>query len=287
MLKRWLSPLALVLVVLLTWPPQGASAQTPGSTTVYVDGQRVTTSAIMQNGLQLVPAAFFRGLNASVGWSERYRSAVITTASIQIGFAAGERYADYQRAGEAAWLRDSLDTRTTLIGGSAYVPLAYTAKKIGLSVHYDERTRSAVLSTGDSGLVVKAQSTQTSAEELNWLYKITEAEAGGESYAGKVAVAASILNRVASPDWPDTITDTIFQVEYINGTAYYQYSPVLDKRIYSVTPSQETRSAVQAALNGSDPGLGAVVFYNPDKTDNAWVRSRPVTARIGNHVFAK
>ncbi|CAM4173452.1 cell wall hydrolase [Paenibacillus alkaliterrae] len=126
-----------------------------------------------------------------------------------------------------------------------------------------------------------------SQEDLKWLYQVTEAEAGGESYKGKTAVAASILNRVKSPDWPMTIQDTIFQVTKYNGISYYQYSPVLDKRIYEVTPSAERKKAVQAALNGEDPSKGAVVFYNPGKTDNQWVRSKEVTVIIGNHVFAK
>ncbi|RUS48949.1 cell wall hydrolase [Cohnella sp. AR92] len=288
--RRWtlsLTSLTLLAAIILAWPPQGASAQSIGGTTVYVDGQRVVTTAITQNGLQLVPASFFRQLNASVSWSASYRSAVLSTDSLVMGFPVGERHTDYQRAGETAWKRDFLDTRTTIINGSAYVPLAYTARKIGLSVGYDTRTRSATISSAEGNLVVQSTAHQASSEELNWLYRLTEAEAGGESYAGKVAVAASILNRVDSPEWPDSIIDTIFQVDTYNGISYYQYSPVLDKRIYSVSPTRETMNAVQDALSGSDPGLGAVVFYNPDKTDNAWVRSRPVTVRIGNHVFAK
>lgn len=288
LIKRWTMPLGLLLLMMIwAWPAHGAAAQTPDHTAVYVDGQRISTTAIVQNGFQLVPASFFRHFNVTVGWSERYRSAVLGTPAIQIGFPAGERHTDYQRAGAAAWQRDFLDTRTTLIGGTAYVPLAYTAKKLGLSVRYDTRMGAPVISTGEGGPIALAKQSQPTGEELRWLYRITEAEAGGESYAGKVAVAASILNRVDHPEWPDTIIDTIFQVDYYNGKAYYQYSPVLDKRIHAVTPSQETIRAVRDALNGSDPGLGAIVFYNPDKTDNAWVRSRPVTVRIGNHIFAK
>lgn len=285
--KYWTLPLTLVLVAILAWPAPGASAQTLGGATVYVNGQPASTTVIIQNGYQLVPASWFRGLNVSVGWSEQYRSAVLTTSSIQIGFPAGERHSDYRSAGKTAWQRDNLDTRTTLIGGTAYVPLAYTARKLGFGVQYDSRKGAALISTGEGGFVAMSQQKQSSDEELLWLYRITEAEAGSESYAGKVAVAASILNRVEHPEWPDTIIDAIFQVDYYNGKSYYQYSPVLDKRIYSVSPSQETKRAVQEALNGSDPGLGAIVFFNPKKTDNAWVRSRPVTVKIGNHVFAK
>jgi len=288
--KRWSISLSLLLVTVtvtvMAWPAV-SSAQSLDGTTIYVNDQPVSTTAIVQNGYQLVPASWFRGLNISVGWNDSYRSAVLQTPKIKVGFPAGERYTDYLRASESTWQRDSLDTRTTLIGGIAYVPLAYTANMLGLGVRYDSQKRAAVISTSDNVPLMMAQKSQASNEELLWLQRITEAEASGESYTGKVAVAASILNRVGKPEWPATIIDTIFQVAHYNGKAYYQYSPVLDKRIYSVTPSQETIRAVQDALNGADPSKGAIVFYNPKKTDNAWVRSRPVTTQIGNHVFAK
>jgi N-acetylmuramoyl-L-alanine amidase len=68
----------------------------------------------------------------------------------------------------------------------------------------------------------------------------------------------------------------------VNG--HYQYSPVLDGRI-NLPANESARRAVQEALNGRDPSLGATGFFNPRKTNNQWVRSRPVTVTIGQHVF--
>jgi len=285
--KRWKVSVALLMMLALAWPSLSASAQTPGSTTVYINGQPITTTAINQNGYQLVPASFFRQMNVSVEWSTRYRAAVLRNGSVEIGFPVGERHTDYRWITRETWSRDNVDTRTTLIGGVSYVPLSYTANKLGFNVQYDAKARAAKISTGSMTALAQPKQTKPTSEEMYWLYQITEAEAGGESFNGKVAVAAAILNRVADPEWPQTIIDTIFQVEVYNGKSYYQFSPVLDKRIYNVKPSKETKRAVEAAVNGSDPSLGAVVFYNPGKTDNAWVRSRPVTTKIGNHVFAK
>ena len=36
---------------------------------------------------------------------------------------------------------------------------------------------------------------------------------------------------------------------------------------------------------GWDPSGGAIYYYNPDKTSNAWIRTRPVIKRIGQHLF--
>ncbi|EEG77345.1 cell wall hydrolase [Dethiobacter alkaliphilus] len=116
--------------------------------------------------------------------------------------------------------------------------------------------------------------------ELDLLARLVRAEAEGEPYRGQVAVAASVLNRVDDPRYPNTLSGVINQVS--NG--FYQYSPVLDGRI-NRPANDSARRAVQAALNGEDPSLGATGFYNPAKTSNQWVRQQPVTITIANHVF--
>jgi len=116
--------------------------------------------------------------------------------------------------------------------------------------------------------------------EIDLLARLVQAEAGGEPYTGKVAVAASVLNRVRSSRYPNTLSGVIYQV--VDG--YYQYSPVLDGRI-KLPATWVDYKAVQDALNGWDPSYGALGFYNPAKTSNWWVRSQPVTTVIGNHVF--
>ncbi|MDW7649770.1 MAG: LysM peptidoglycan-binding domain-containing protein [Bacillota bacterium] len=118
------------------------------------------------------------------------------------------------------------------------------------------------------------------AAELDLFARIVHAESAGEPYTGQVAVAATILNRVDSPRYPNTLRDVVYQVD----GGYYQYSPVLDGRI-DLPANDSARRAVQDAINGADPSLGATGFYNPAKTSNQWVRQQPVTTVIANHVF--
>lgn len=40
-------------------------------------------------------------------------------------------------------------------------------------------------------------------------------------------------------------------------------------------------------MNGWDPTGGCLYYYNPAKTTNRWIRSRPVVLTIGSHVFCK
>lgn len=112
------------------------------------------------------------------------------------------------------------------------------------------------------------------------LAKITRAEAEGETEQGRVAVAATILNRVLSNRYPNTVQEVVYQKE----SGRYQYSPVYDGRI-NVTPRKQDYNAAYLALAGNDPTYGATGFYNPAKTRDRWVRSHPVTTQIGGHTF--
>ncbi|MGI5876794.1 MAG: LysM peptidoglycan-binding domain-containing protein [Dethiobacteria bacterium] len=119
-----------------------------------------------------------------------------------------------------------------------------------------------------------------STNDVELLARLVCSEAAGEPYVGQVAVSASVLNRVNSPLYPNTISEVIYQIT--NGC--YQYSPVLDGRINMPANSSAYR-AVEDALKGWDPSYNALGFYNPQKTGDQWVRSQTVTTTIGNHVF--
>jgi N-acetylmuramoyl-L-alanine amidase len=119
-----------------------------------------------------------------------------------------------------------------------------------------------------------------SSSDIDLLARLVSAESDGEPFEGQVAVAATILNRLGDPRYPKTVSGIVYQID--NGC--YQYSPVLDGRINNPASSNAYR-AVNSALSGWDPSGGANGFYNPVKTDSSWVKSKPVTAVIGNHVF--
>ena len=93
-------------------------------------------------------------------------------------------------------------------------------------------------------------------EDYQNLLQIVEAEAGTEDLKGKVLVANVIMNRVKYAEFPDNVTDVVWQ--YMNGVA--QFSPVADGRISEVTPTDETKEAVKQALEGVDYSEGALFF---------------------------
>lgn len=117
-----------------------------------------------------------------------------------------------------------------------------------------------------------------SANDIYLLAKVIAAEARGESYTGQVAVGAVVLNRVDSSSFPDTVAGVVYQ----SGA----FSAVTDSN-WSVSPDSTSKKAAQDAINGWDPSGGALYYYNPAKTSNKWIRTRPVITTIGSHVFCK
>lgn len=101
-------------------------------------------------------------------------------------------------------------------------------------------------------------------------------EARGESYTGKVAVAAVILNRVKSASFPNSISGVIYQ----KGA----FTCVDDGQINMGTNDECTRAA-QDALNGWDPTGGALYYFNPVTATSKWIWSRPQLVTIGKHIF--
>jgi N-acetylmuramoyl-L-alanine amidase len=118
-------------------------------------------------------------------------------------------------------------------------------------------------------------------DELMLLARAIHAEARGESFTGKVAVGAVILNRVSSPQFPDSIKEVILQ----RNKHTVQFTPVADGSI-NLAPDEEAVNAALEALKGTDPTGGALFFYNPSISSDQWIKTLPVVTRIGNHVFA-
>ena len=110
---------------------------------------------------------------------------------------------------------------------------------------------------------------QLTEEEKTMFAKLLWLECRGESYEGQQAVAEVILNRLAAPNFPDTLKGIIY--------AEGQFPSVVDMDKAGTTQTQY--EAIEAALNGPYILPKEVVFYAKFKeNDNFW-------GQIGQHYF--
>ena len=139
-----------------------------------------------------------------------------------------------------------------------------------------EKTLSALGITSSSNNSQSANNVNNT--DLNLLSKLVHGEARGEPYKGMVAVAATVLNRVADSRFPNTIAGVIYQ----SGA----YTCVADGQI-NLEASSQARKAAQDAINGWDPTSGCIYYFNPDTATSSWIWSRPQVMTIGKHIFCK
>ena len=98
-------------------------------------------------------------------------------------------------------------------------------------------------------------------------------EAGGEPYAGQVAVGAVVINRVLSSVYPDTVTGVIYQK--------YQFSPVGSGRLaIALAENRATASCYKAAdeAMSGQTNVGNCVYFRTPIPGLTGIQ-------IGGHIF--
>lgn len=116
-----------------------------------------------------------------------------------------------------------------------------------------------------------------SEEDVDMLAKIIHAEAKGESYEGKVAVGAVVINRLQSNSFADTLEGVIF--------AKKQFEPIENGSFAKAKPTIEDYEAAIESFNGVDPTGGATFFYAPKLTKSSYHESLEYLVTIGSHRF--
>ncbi len=114
--------------------------------------------------------------------------------------------------------------------------------------------------------------------------KVISNEARGEGINGWIAVAETVLNRVESDKFPNTVEEVVLQKGQFSGTEHYD----------NVIPTEEMKTVAEMVANGSLTYLNnpeVLYFRNPMITDNIpatdpvdWAQHKYYTA-IGNHAF--
>lgn len=131
--------------------------------------------------------------------------------------------------------------------------------------------------TSSSGGGTTSSSSTANSNDKYILAKMISAEARGEPFEGQVAVGAVIINRVKHPSFPNTISGVLYE----SGA----FSALSDGQYYNEPIADSAYRAADLAIKGWDPSGGAIYYFNPAKTSNAFMWSRPVLTVIGSHKF--
>lgn len=202
---------------------------------------------------------------------------------------------------------NNLTSTLLTIGQVLEVPTMYTVKsgdslwliasKFGVTVdsirHVNNKWNTDLINIGEVLLIADGipkeeqveeapkevtNTTNLSNEEFDVLSRIVHAEAKGEPFEGKVAVANVIMNRVDSSDFPNDVKSVVYEQG--------QFEPVSNGTI-NAEATESSKEAVRVALEGTNYIDDALFFWAESVPSTSWVWTREVTTQIGHHVFAK
>jgi N-acetylmuramoyl-L-alanine amidase len=266
MKKRFISVILILLLTAATIVPAAAVS-------MEIDGTPVPLTVTLYNGTSYVPlraAAKLICSDAAVTWENG--TAVIRNGDLTVTARPGAGYIEAN--GRLLYAENGV----RLTDGTTTVPVRVLAKALDAAVTWDGATGTVTITSG-SGTIESGDSFY-SADEVYWLSRIINAESSGEPLRGKIAVGNVILNRVKSPDFPDTIYGVIFDSRWGG-----QFEPAKNGTIYN-TPDAESVLAAKLCLDGASVAGTSLYFLNPALSTNFWImdnRSRLTT--IGNHAF--
>ena len=172
------------------------------------------------------------------------------------------------------------ETTCRIIDGELYVPIRPLAYIFNVDIKWNDATRSVTLK--DNGGVCKSADEVYWDGAVLWLSRIIYAESRGEPLLGKIAVGNVIMNRVRSPQFPNTIYSVIFDKKY-----GVQFTPVATGAIYNY-PTDECIRAAKMVLEGTTVSTEVLYFMNPRIATSSWIsKNREFAFKIGNHSFYK
>jgi len=166
-----------------------------------------------------------------------------------------------------------------LLSGCASAPQPQSEPDTGyrVSKQQAERVREANTQPQQRASKVDTRTQRCLAQVMYW-------EARGEGRQGMVAVASVVLNRVEDKRFPDSVCGVVYQG---GESPPCQFSWWCDGK--SDRPTNQKKWAEALSLADTimtdkphDPTAGALFYHNTSIQD-PW--RRPLTARIGNHIF--
>ncbi len=134
--------------------------------------------------------------------------------------------------------------------------------------------------------VKQQEAVSYSKEDLKLLACLVHAEAGSQSYEGKLAVANVVLNRVKSSKYPDTIKEVIYQPGQFSVAASGSLQKQLDNyKNYSSNSQLLSIKAAKEALNGSN-NIGSRLYFHSYRTAvNKGYDDKKTAVKIGGQLF--
>ncbi len=270
--------LALVLTLLLSLcaaaSAEDGSASRAEAVPVYLDGLLLSRAWAWGDlvYVELKPLCMRWGID--LHWSGDNQHLTLTLNTLQVEGKAGQKY--FTADGRYIYApEDWFVYREEL-----FLPVNALCKLLNLTASWDgaalllDSSRLELLEGGDDYYDLNF-----SMEDIYWLSHIIGSEAGIEPMEGKIGVGNVVLNRLADPEFPDTVFGVVYDYEHT-----VQFEPVSKGTIHD-EPKPEDIIAACLVLEGANTVGDCLYFVNPDFGSFWFDNNLEFVMKLGRHNF--
>ena len=242
---------------------------------ILINGQPapIEIGRIQSEGTTYVSlAAMAKALDesAAAAWDGSTGTVTVTTEKLTITAHLG----DYYVVANGRYLY--VAERVGQYNGTIMVPLSVVTKAFDAKLNWDAATGLIHVQCGSGALV--SGNAFYNQDDLFWLSRVIFAESGNQPLEGKMAVGNVVLNRVASPIFPNSVHGVLAQKS--------QFSTYKGGKLANRTPNEGSIIAAKLVLDGGVVEEVKNALWFDAMCSNSWAaRHKACLVVIGGHKF--
>ncbi len=222
---------------------------------------KCTEKPIIIDGTTYIPLrAFSDAVGGTTNWNEEDMSATVEKDGHTFVFYIDKDFS----------LIDGVKTnhKAVLHSDVTFVPVRALSEVLGYDVVWDKDYLTVKITAPGVTVPDNLKDTSYTYEDIKYLGKITQIESGYQHFQVRLGVAATVMNRVRSSQFPNTVKDVIFDTRYST-----QFPPAHTEKFTNLEPSTETLIAAKCALHGVNLVGNSMYFVDTAYTSGSWVHN--------------
>ncbi|MBQ4517665.1 MAG: cell wall hydrolase [Clostridia bacterium] len=161
-----------------------------------------------------------------------------------------------------------------------FIPVRAVSEVLNYAVEWDDFYLTVKISAPELVVPELCRDNSYTYEDVLYLGKIIQIECGHQPFQTKLGVAGTVVNRVKSSQFPNSVKEVILDTKY-----GVQFPPAHTDKI-NVTPSSECVIAAKCALNGVNVVGNSLYFIDVKRAPSSWVHNnRPHSVTIHDMSF--
>jgi len=215
---------------------------------------------IIINGTTYIPLrAFTDAIGGSIVWNADDSTATMTKDGHTFVFYTNEDYC----------LIDGVQNNhpSIIYKDLTFIPVRAVSEVLNYTVEWDSFYLTVKITAPGIEVPDHCQDHSYTYEDILYLGKIIQIESGYQPFQVKLGVGGTVMNRVKSSQFPDTVKAVIYDTKY-----GVQFPPVHTDKI-NITPSNESIIAAKCVLSGVNIVGNSLYFIDTRRAASSWAHN--------------